>query len=468
MIFLNDYFTNEKMNDDKWIIPNHNKQLSDYVFYFDFCPNDWFKTNFKKIVWESISIKKIKLSTIHRYHITFKKFFEFINSQNIHFDNFEKLQNKHIEMFIFYLQQENVSKSTISSSLSSLKWFINHGKTFGYKGFPIHEVFSGEEFKMLKIEDTLKTKIIPGHVMNQIEKVLKKETNILIKSLLEIGIDTGIRLNECLSLTTSSLTYDFTDKPILHVISEKNDSERFIPVSNRVKRAIESLTEYSKKARKHFNTDCITVYISSNTKKFYYLRQDTFRTMLLYFIKRHNITDLNGELYHLKYHAFRHTLGTSMINKGMSIFEIQDYLGHDSLHSTSIYAKIENPTLHEKYKEIGFIGKIIEEPQDLIVDQEEEKLLDTLHTASLPDGICSKPIDNEGKICAKYNMCLLCPKFITTPKHLDIHKNHLERIQNDKQQYMTEEYIGSLEHLEKIEYTLETIISQLEEMNHVK
>ncbi len=37
--------------------------------------------------------------------------------------------------------------------------------------------------------------------MHQIEKALKQEDNILLKSLIEIGIDTGIRIGEVLELS---------------------------------------------------------------------------------------------------------------------------------------------------------------------------------------------------------------------------------------------------------------------------
>lgn len=465
MIPMNNKVSRIDFNQDIWTIQNDNNHHSDFVFYFEKCPNDWFKNTVKSIVQDSLSMKKSKTATIHRYNVSLHKFYEFLEDYNLDFNTLEPLTNNHIEMFIFYLQQQGISKSTTSTALSSLKWLIKHGRRFNYDGFPKHEVFSGEEFKMLKIEDTLKSKVIPQKVILQIEQALKHEENILVKSLIEIGIDTGIRLNECLQLTNSSISLDLTDKPILHVVSEKNLSERFIPVSNRVKRAVSRLNEVSKEAYCELNTDCLFVYKNAKND-FVFLSQGNARHWLKKFVKNHDIKDSNGELYPLHYHAFRHTLGTSMLNKGMSIFEIQDYLGHESLHSTSIYAKIQNPTLHKKYNELGFIGKIIEEPNALVPTTPDVSEENTLLTASLPDGICSKPIDNQGKLCAKYNMCLLCPKFITTPQHLDIHKNHLERIKSDMAQYMRDEYIGSLEHIEKIEFALEAIISQLEEIQN--
>lgn len=172
-------------------------------------------------------------------------------------------------------------------------------------------------------------------------------------------------------------------------------------------------------------------------------------------------------MYNLKYHAFRHTLGTEMLNRGMSIFEIADYLGHESLHSTSGYAKLKNPTVQKAYKKLGFIGMIVE---DISEKSLKKQKLDNhiLKSASLPDGACKKPIDNQGNICAKFNMCIICPKFITTPKHLPIHKDHLKRLRADREQYMASEYIGTQEHVETIEYALKTIIERLEVMQDDK
>lgn len=59
---------------------------------------------------------------------------------------------------------------------------------------------------------------------------------------------------------------------------------------------------------------------------------------------------------------------------------------------------------------------------------------------------------------------MICPKFITTPKHLPIHKDHLDRLRANREAYMAQEYIGTMNHLETVEYALETIIERLEAM----
>lgn len=199
--------------------------------------------------------------------------------------------------------------------------------------------------------------------MNQIEIALKKEEDLMLKCLVEIGIDTGIRLSEALDLSKGCITEDFTGKTVLHVITKKNDTERFIPVSSRVKQAVRTLEELSKEGREEIGSDNLTVYWLSKGKPKRYDRliQSIFRPQLKRFVKRHNIVNEDGSLFALSYHALCHTLGREMLNKGMTPTEIADYLGHESLHSTAGYAKFKNSTVQKEYKKLGFIGTLVED-----------------------------------------------------------------------------------------------------------
>ncbi|TRM11040.1 tyrosine-type recombinase/integrase [Lentibacillus cibarius] len=449
---------------DKWVIDYSTSLGNTVSFDFTYLPNNWFKKIQKQITIECMTLKKPSIATLNRYNNGLRRFFEFIEQYSIQLDTFEDLTHQHTQMFLFHLKQQNISNSTRYISLCSLKWLVQFGQLFEYSGFPKNEVFDGDEYKAVKTEDVLKTKYIPDNVMRQIEAALKKETNLIFKSLVEIGIDTGIRLSEALELSKGCITEDFTGKPVLHIISSKNNSERFIPVSRRVRRAINTLEDLSEKGRNATGSDNLTVYWLKKGRppRFDRLVQAIFRRQLHSFVKKHNITDSEGDLYPLTYHAFRHTLGTEMLNRDMSIFEIADYLGHESLHSTAGYAKLKNQTIQKEYSKLGFIGMIVEEISEKSMGKGKRLDEHTLKVASLPDGSCKKPIDNQGNICARFNMCIICPKFITTPAHLPVHRNHLERLRADRELYMDTEYIGTRNHLETIEGALETIIERLE------
>lgn len=48
-------------------------------------------------------------------------------------------------------------------------------------------------------------------------------------------------------------------------------------------------------------------------------------------------------------HRLRHTFASQMLAAGMSIVSLQRYLGHDSLNTTMIYAKVSDPLLQKDY-----------------------------------------------------------------------------------------------------------------------
>lgn len=47
----------------------------------------------------------------------------------------------------------------------------------------------------------------------------------------------------------------------------------------------------------------------------------------------------DGEVYRLRPHAFRHTVGTQMLNSGMSIIDVMTYLDHRSPMMTLNYTR---------------------------------------------------------------------------------------------------------------------------------
>jgi site-specific recombinase XerD len=51
-------------------------------------------------------------------------------------------------------------------------------------------------------------------------------------------------------------------------------------------------------------------------------------------------------------HRFRRTLATNLLNKGMTLEQVQNILGHSKIETTLIYAKIDNTETkraHQKY-----------------------------------------------------------------------------------------------------------------------
>lgn len=453
---------------DQWVFPAK-EYLPDYTFYFDYFPNEWFKKTVKRYVRECLDIGKPKVQTLNRYNYSLRYFFRFLQESGIEVKTFKDINRKTLEMYIMYLLNRVTSPSSRTVIVASLKHVIKHGQRFEWPGFPDMNLFDETEFRTVaQKEDALKSMIITDSVMNQIKEALPKlqkgdDRDILIRCLIRICMDTGVRLSEALEIHEDSVVADLIGKPLLEVVSEKNETERYIAVSKGVVKAVETLKGHTKDARAKLGTNRLFVYYLPVKKHSDFLNQKIAREWLKDFIKRHNIR-ADGKLVHLTFHQFRHTLGTDMLNNGMTPYEVKEYLGHESMHSTSLYAKVRSDRLAREYKKLGFIGIITDKVENALDPANSNLDVDTRRLAALPDGVCSKPLTNEGTLCTKFNICLFCQKFITTPEYLPVHRSHLERLRGDKERYMMENFIGTVHYLNQIEEVLVNIISKLEEL----
>ena len=59
------------------------------------------------------------------------------------------------------------------------------------------------------------------------------------------------------------------------------------------------------------------------------------------------VTPLNLQIKHHGPHALRHACATHLINIGVSLKEISDYLGHQGLETTRIYSKVDLTNLRK-------------------------------------------------------------------------------------------------------------------------
>lgn len=455
-------------NSKQWIVIDDIERDGKKHFNFDFYPNRWYTKIHKQYIEDMLNLKTIKIATLHRYHYNLKHFYKFLEEEEIELPDFSFLTFEITQRFLFYLKQCDLSNSTKNICMTALKGIINYGREFEFPGFPEREVFDGKEYKSMKSTDEYTTEYIPDDVMNKVEDALLTEEDVLFKSLLIILIDTGLRIDEALLLEEGCITLDFVNKPVMTVYSPKTDKERTIPVSQRVMYAIDSLEDETKEVRLKLKTKKLFVY---KKRKYMFLKQRDARRSLKRFSVSKEIVDVNNIPYNLNFHQFRHRLGTDMINNGMTIFEVRDYLGHDSLRSTEHYAKVQNPTVLKEYKNMGFVGLVADDVKDGIKSKKinsmnEKNKQAILKRAALPDGACGLPLNDEVNFCMKFNMCILCPKFVTTPNYLHIHKSHLKRLRKDRLKYMADEQVGTLHHLMKMENALETIIAELEMMSN--
>lgn len=445
-------------NDDIWYIAADNPTVEqNHRFDFSHFTSEQIKHQVKTYFWSQLQLGKVKRGSLARYCQGWRFFSTYLTETSLSLTYLDELSPTIVDSYKLYLNSTVRSSHTRTMIFAAFKSTIRYGQKLGLSGYPKHEIFSGSESRTFYHDDELKTKEIPQRILDQIDQAIEQERNVYIKAAIATARFTGIRLSEILTIEEGCIIKDFLDKPMLLTYSFKNDKDRAIPIPQMLTDIILELKSITSSLRKNGDRRLFLVQRKGTIKL---LSQADARGLLKTFLKRHKIREDDGKLAQVTFHQFRHTVGMQAMNLGMNPKEIMDMLGHESFHSTSLYAKVRDEVLDREYRKIGFVGIMAK----TIVDGVGAAFTPPKAIAgTLPDGVCSKAFEGESA-CGKFNKCLLCPKFITTPEYLEIHKDHLRRLQQDKAQYMMDSYICNIEKVERIEAALRTIIHQLEEL----
>lgn len=156
------------------------------------------------------------------------------------------------------------------------------------------------------------------------------------KAMLTVYYGCGLRRNEGLKLETDDILWD---KALLHVRHGKGYKERFVPIS---KAGLLHLQNYLYDAR--------PVLLKENTKeeKFFINERgkpvsgDMLGLRLNTLTARTENPELANKVPGL--HKLRHSIATHLLENGMKLERIKDFLGHDSLESTQIYTHLVIPS----------------------------------------------------------------------------------------------------------------------------
>lgn len=179
--------------------------------------------------------------------------------------------------------------------------------------------------------------------------------------------------------------------------------------------------------------------------------------------EKFQIIDENGKLWHFHSHQFRHTVGTRMINAGVSQAIVQRYLGHESPEMTSRYAYIHNETLKAAF--IKYQGKLVDvngKAQKFSSEYSEAHWLrHNIMAQALPNGICGLP--SVQLRCPHANACLTCSHFRTHMKFLPQHQAQLEETNRIIKAAEANDWQRQLEMNQTVKQSLKKIITSLKE-----
>lgn len=452
------YFDGDEWEKDIWdkrklnlSIDQINISQYEYSINFSQIKNPYFKKIIKRFCKLQLNINSF--STCKNYATYLRVFYNFLNNKYPHIKKIENIERSIIEDYFSYLLTKKLSAHTINSYKSSLNKLFETMQLFDWEDAPTKRLIFPEDYQR---EIKLQPRYIDEYVLEQLNRVIDKlPEDIAIMTL--IIQECGMRISELCTLKKGCLLQDKEKDWFLKYYQGKMKKEHIIPISKEIADLI------------HKQEEKINCVFKDSTEYLFPredgspLKQSTFRDILNELAFNENIRDRNGNLFRFQAHAFRHTVGTRMINNGVPQYIVQRFLGHESPEMTMRYAHIHDATMKEYFSE--FRKKLVNNQGIPLYDDETDDIelqwfKQNINAQVLPNGYCRLPVF-MGE-CPHANACLDCTHFCTNKDFIEEHKKQLNKTKEILEVASKNHWQRQVETNLKIKEKLEMIIAALD------
>jgi integrase/recombinase XerD len=154
---------------------------------------------------------------------------------------------------------------------------------------------------------------------------MKGERGLLIKTLFQ----TGARVSEFVNIKVEDI---FFEEQMILITKAKGGKSRYVPI----------LPELAQELRTHLGQRTMGYVFETNRATCYSPRR------IQYIVKE---TADQAEITKRVYpHLLRHSVATTLLERGMRIEQIQKFLGHSKLETTQLYAESSTAMMRESYQ----------------------------------------------------------------------------------------------------------------------
>lgn len=255
---------------------------------------------------------------------------EFLEHQ--HITDIGYVEQQQVKQFYGYLQERPLKKRKgmlsemmISHYVYALKTFFAWAQATGQASYnPV----SGMKFRRPKqnVREPLSTE--------EVSQLFAAAATLKEKAMLHVFYSCGLRRSEGEMLNIQDIHFS---AQLLYVRQGKGARRRVIPVTARV---VAELQQYCQAER------CSSVARTLKDQDAFMLNRaghrmkgDQYNRLLKSILERSGI-DKDITLHHL-----RHSIATHLLQGGMSMEYVRDFLGHSHLETTQIYAKTDQQKL---------------------------------------------------------------------------------------------------------------------------
>ena len=304
------------------------------------------------------------LNTVNSYKNDLNKFNIFLNSKDI-----SKISIEELTHYIVLLKK-NYSIRTVNRNISSIRHFFHFLK---------QEKIIKENLMLLvenqKIQEKTPNFLNNEEVQRLLDTSLKdtSEYGIRFSCMLHLLYFTGMRISELVNLKLSSIEKDFsltnkkyTLKKYIR-IAGKSKKERIIPLNETTINLLTNYINLRENLLSGYHSDWLfttKVIFNKNSEK---TKEGKIKIKLVdkaitRQIFARQLKDLalasNIDESKISPHALRHSIATFLLNNGMDLRVLQEFLGHSSISTVQIYTHLNSKKLQEAVTEHHPLNKL--------------------------------------------------------------------------------------------------------------
>ena len=248
-----------------------------------------------------------------------KRFLMWLEEKGI--KNLEAVEGKELKLYNEELHQTSYVYRTIEGYISVLKLLNDYLESYG--SVPLVKT------KLVITKGVKNERRILS--VREIEKLYAACEETIIgkrdRAMLGIYYGCGLRSQEGIKLETKDLDFN---NGLLHVRRGKNYRERYVPLSDGIRR---DLYDWLEGGRRYFCGSDNNILLPNQNGKL--LSNSSLNKRLKYLCKMAKVEKIS-------LHNLRHSIATHLLESGMELEKISQFLGHKGLEATQVYTRIIN------------------------------------------------------------------------------------------------------------------------------
>jgi integrase/recombinase XerD len=236
----------------------------------------------------------------------------------------DKITEEELRDYFLYVKNgKKWSRSSCTIALSAIKFFYQHTLNVQWT-----------TLKFVRPHKDTKLPVILSHT--EVLQILNRVDLPQYRLCLQVIYSCGLRSQEATHLQTRDID---SSRMMLHIRHGKGGKDRYVPLPERT---LQLLRDYW---RSHRNP----VWIFPSAQQ-----GDTHRATATQCMSRHRVWQVfhaallaSGINKPACVHTLRHSYATRILEAGVNLRQIQEYLGHRSIMTTMIYTHLTETSIHQ-------------------------------------------------------------------------------------------------------------------------